>query len=184
MRSLEPLLTSILSAAASTLNENTTPVDLVHLSPGNVPAWDSCCEGSGQLWLRVVEAYPTAGPGAAFPAIDTAQKGAGMGACSVRLLALRLALGVMRCAHTIDDQGVPPTAEQMNGDALETLADFGLLLDVITCEVPTLAGAMSVKVDRWTPQGVQGGCVGGEWGFYVAFDPCLCTPAPAPEPAP
>lgn len=170
-RSMEPLLTGILSAAASSLTAAGVPAGLVHLSPGLLPAWDNCCEGSGQLWLRVMETYPTAGVGAAFPQIDTAQKGVG---CSINLLALHLGLGVMRCAHTVSDQGVFPTAAQMSSDALNTLDDLGLLLDVITCEVPALRGAMSVKVDRWTPQGVQGGCVGGEWGFYVAFDPCLC----------
>lgn len=173
MRNTEPLMTSILSVAASALNEAEVPAHLVHLSPGNLPAWDGCCSGGGQLWLRLAEAYPSAGIGAAFPAIDAAQRGVG---CGVNLLALRLGLGIMRCAHTIDSRGKAPTSAQMSGDALATYDDLGLLLDVITCEVPTLPGAMSVKVDRWTPQGVQGGCVGGEWGFYVAFDPCLCQP--------
>lgn len=182
MRDIEPLMTGILSAAASSLNAAGVTPGLVHLSPGNLPAYDNCCEGGGQLWLRLKETYPSAGIGAAFPQIDTAQKGAAGGACSVHALALNLGLGVMRCAHTIDSNGVPPTAAEMTGDALATYDDLGLLLDVIVCDVPTLAPAMTVKVDRWTPQGVQGGCVGGEWGFYVGFDPCVCQNRPEATP--
>jgi hypothetical protein len=186
MRDFEPVLTSILSAASSALNEAGVPAGLVSLTPGTSPAWDNCCEGGGQLWLRVVEVYPTAGTGSAFPQVDTAQKGVGAG-CGIHLLAVRLALGVMRCAHTISDQGVPPTAAEMSSDALATLDDLGILLDVIGCTIPTLTGVLGAKVDRWTPQGVLGGCAGGEWGFYIAVDPCLCKPLPAvypPEPEP
>lgn len=174
MRDLEPLLSSILSAASSALNDAGVPATLVHLSPGNLPAWDECCAGGGQMWLRLKDAYPTAGPGTGFPGMDAAQRG-----CKIHMLALSLGLGVMRCAHTIDDRGRFPTAAQMSADAAKTYTDLGLMLDAITCVVPTLPGASTVKVDRWTPQGVQGGCVGGEWGFFVGFDPCLCLPASA-----
>lgn len=186
MFDLAPVLTSILSAASSSLNDAGVPAALVHVAPGQQPAWDNCCEGGGQLWLRVVGVYPTSGGRAAFPAIDTQQQGVGVG-CGVHLLAVHLALGVMRCAHTISDRGVPPTADEMTDDAFATLTDMGLLLDVIGCEVPALPRVQSMKVDRWTPQGVQGGCVGGEWGFFIAVDPCLCKSLPPvypPEPEP
>lgn len=186
MRDLEPILTSILSAASSALNEAGVPASLVHLAPGTTPAWDNCCEGGGQLWLRVVEVYPTSGGRGSFPAIDTQQQGVA-GGCGIHLLAVHLALGVMRCAHTVNDQGVPPTGPEMTSDALATLTDLSVLLDVIGCEVPDVVGVQSAKVDRWNPQGVLGGCAGGEWGFFVAVDPCLCKPLPVvypPEPDP
>lgn len=172
MRSLEPVLTSILSAASSALSEAGLPAELVHLSPGDIPSFDNCCEGGGQLWLRLAEVFPTAGQDAAFPALDSAQKGG----CGVNLLALHLALGVMRCAHTIDERGRFPSGPEMTEDALGSYDDLMILLNVIVCDLDKLTGVQRVKVDRWSPRGVQGGCAGGEWGFFVAFDPCLCQP--------
>lgn len=173
MRDYEPILTSILSAASSGMASVGVPLSLVHLAPGQQVAWDSCCEGAGQLYLRLGDVFPTAGPGVPFPGKDGDQKGAG---CGIRLLAMRLHLGVIRCAHTIDNTGEPPSAAQMTSDAVRAVDDMALLLDVIACVVPGLAGVMGMKVDRWTPQGVLGGCAGGEWTFYIGVDPCLCAP--------
>lgn len=176
MRDFTPVLTSILSAAASRLNEEERPTGRTTLSPGAQVAWDDCC--AGQLYLRVIEIYPSAGRGGsgAFPQMDSVQKGVG---CGITLLAAHLALGVIRCAATLDDDGNAPTDAQMSADALGSMADLSTLLDVLGCDLSGLPGVMASKVGRWLPQGVQGGCVGGEWDFYVALDPCLCqTPAP------
>lgn len=171
MRDYLPVLTSVLSAAASALNDAGVPASLVHLAPGAVPAWDSCCEGGGQLYLRLGDVVPTGGDGSPFPTKDTVQKGVG---CGVRLLAFRLHLGVIRCAHSISNNGSPPTADEMSEDAASAVTDMAILLDVIECTVPELRGIMKVNLDRWTPQGVSGGCAGGEWTFHIALDPCLC----------
>lgn len=181
---LEPLLTGILSAAASRINDQSSPPSLIHLVPGALPAWDDCCAGGGQMYLRIVEVFPTAGQGpsgAPFPQFDTAQRGVG---CGITVIALHLAVGVIRCVHTLDDHGTPPTAAQMNGDALAIADDLAVLLDFLACDLPSVPGVMAKKVGRWTPQGAQGGCGGGEWDFYVAADPCLCQPVPEPDPEP
>lgn len=171
----EVILESILSAAASALNTAGRAPGRVELTPGTLPAWDDCCEG--QLYLRTVEIYPTAAGGAAFPAIDSKQQGVGS-ACAVNLLAVRLGLGVIRCAATVDDAGVAPTPAAVSADASLMLSDMDTLLNVLVCTVPGLWGVQRLKIDRWQPQGVQGGCHGGEWGFYIAVDPCLCQSAP------
>lgn len=174
-RNFRPIYTSILSAAASAINP-ANPVGLTHVAPGLLAAWDDCC--SGQLYLRTIEVYPTAGRNTPFPQFDAGQPGVG---CGVNLLAFHLALGVIRCAHTIDDNGTPPTADEMTGDAFDAIDDLSLLLDVISCDLLGLPGIMGVKVGRWQPQGVQGGCHGGEWDFYAAVDPCICTPVEVVE---
>lgn len=177
MRDYGPTLTSVLSAASSALNAEGRPTGRVTLSPGGPVAWDDCCEG--QLYLRVIEVYPTMGSsGAPFPQIDSAQKGVG---CGVKMLALHLGLGVLRCAATLDSDGNAPSDAAMSADTLAASADLSTLLDVIACTVPTLPGVQQMKVGRWQPQGVQGGCHGGEWDFYLAVDPCLCTPLPEPQ---
>lgn len=175
MREFTPILTSILSAAASRLNAAEVPAALVHLAPGATVAHDSCCEGGGQLYLRVIEVYPSVGNGSngvPFPQMDAAQRGVG---CGINVLAFHLALGAIRCAHVLDDSGHPPTADEMSHDAEGTMVDLALLLDTLACDLAGLPGVMQTKIGRWTPQGPQGGCAGGEWDFYVGLDPCLCV---------
>lgn len=168
----EPML-DLLLCAETALDNCGRPVDLVTIAPGQTVAWDNCCENGGQLYVRAVEVFPTAGPGASFPAIDSQQQ------CGVTLLAAQLAVGVIRCAHTIDDEGNPPTAAEMTADALGTTADMSILLDAIRC----CFGPQQrhFKLSNWTPQGVQGGCVGGEWNLFVAVSPCSCLPQDDPE---
>lgn len=165
---LKPVLKGILSAAASAFEEAGTPPGRVELSPGNLPAWDDCCEG--QLYIRVLEIFPS---GAPFPEFDSDQKGAA-GKCAIKLMAVHLGLGMIRCAHTLDDDGHAPTPEEVTEDGDEMLDDMQTLLDVIVCELESIKGVMKVKLDRWSPQGVQGDCHGGEWAFFIAMDPCLC----------
>lgn len=171
MRDYSLVLKGILSAAASALNAERRSPGRTELTPGTLPAWDDCCEG--QLYLRTIEIFPSGSP---FPAIDTQQRGVGV-ACSINMLAVHLGLGVIRCAATLDDNGAAPSPQAVTDDADEMLDDMATLLDVIACTAPTIPGVQQLKIDRWTPQGVEGGCHGGEWGFYIAVDPCLCQEA-------
>lgn len=174
-RDYSVILKSILSAAASSLNAAGRPPGRVELTPGLLPAWDDCCEG--QLYVRMIEAYPTAGQNAPFPAIDVQQRGVGAH-CGFHLLAVHIGLGIIRCAATVDDQGNPPTSAEVTADADALLEDMADLLDVLVCESQGTPGIQALKIDRWTPSGPEGGCAGGEWGAYIALDPCLCKPIP------
>lgn len=166
-------LKGILSAAASALNEDPArKPGRVELTPGILPAWDDCC--SGQLYLRVIEIYPTMGKGAPFPQIDTTQAGAS-GRCSLHAVAVHIGLGIIRCAAVLDSQGNAPTVEAVTADGDEMLLDMATLLDVLVCNSQEIAGIMSMKIDKWEPQGVDGGCHGGEWSAYLLMDPCLCS---------
>ena len=166
---LKPILQGILSANASAFVEAGTPPGRVELTPGLLPAWDDCCQG--QLYLRVREVFPT-GP---FPSFDSAQKGVNS-ACAIKLLSVSFAVGMMRCAATLDDNGNSPTPEQVSADGNLMLDDMNTILQTLVCTVPTIKGIQSLKMDRWVPQGVNGGCHGGEWGAMIAVDPCLCKP--------
>lgn len=169
---LEPILQGILSAASSAMNEAGRTPGRVELTPGALPAWDDCCEG--QLYLRIIEVYPTMGKNSPFPQIDAAQVGAAGGQCSIHMLAVHIALGILRCAATVDSNGKSPTPAQVTTDAGLMMDDMSTLLDVLVCDSQTVAGVKSLKMDRWTPTPNEGGCVGGEWGAYIAVDPCLC----------
>lgn len=169
---LSTILRGVLSAASSALNEADRPTGRVELTPGLLPAWDDCCDG--QLYLRVIEIYPSVGVGSPFPQIDTTQRGPASSTCSIKMLAVHIGLGVLRCAATVDEQGNSPTSSQVSEDEELILADMSTLLDVLVCESHKLPGIQQMKLDRWQPQGPQGGCAGGEWGAYFAVDPCLC----------
>lgn len=173
---LGPTMGALLDCAEDALIENGRPAALVHLVPGLQVAWDNCCEGEGQLWVRVLQVYPTGGPAAPFPQQDVGQS------CGVAHLAAVLGVGVVRCVHTLDDQGDPPTGQEMTGDALGMTADMAILLGAIECcfiadRRPT------PRVGVWTPQGAQGGCGGGEWQLTVGVSACGCNVQP-PPPAP
>lgn len=166
---LGPIMSDLLECADKALQEHGRPARLVHLAPGQQVAWDNCCDGQGQLWVRVISAHPSVGPNAPFPAVDAQQS------CGVSALAAVLGVGVMRCAHTIDDRGDPPSASEMTADTLDTTRDMSILLRAVQCcflpdRRPT------PKVGQWTPQGVMGGCVGGEWQVTVPVGVCDCPP--------
>lgn len=176
MQALYPILQPIVASLSGVLTDVERPVALTIVSPAGPPAHDECCDG--MAYIRLVEAFPTAGAGGnnPFPTRDNLQRGPG---CGVNLLSLHLALGVIRCAHTVNSDGTPPTQNEINFDASLVLADMGTVLDVIVCVVKEHPKVMKSVVGAWSPQGPSGGCVGGEWSFWVAVDPCLdCTPAP------
>lgn len=167
-----PTLEQILACAKAALDDAGTPVGLAFVAPGSQVAHDNCCEGGGQLWVRLIQLYPTAGSrGPAFPQNDTAQL------CGVNALAARIGVGVVRCAHTLDDDGTPPSGEDMTGDALAITQDASTLLQALLCCVPTIPsqkGKPPAKIGVWTPQGPSGGCAGGEWELTVALGTCSC----------
>lgn len=158
--SLEPTLEAILRKAVSAFAEQGTLPKEVFLAPGAEVAHDNCCDGGGELYLRVVEIYPTGRP---FPARDN-----GASVCGAALIAVTLAIGTVRCAHTVDEYGTPPSAEQMTNDELQLLDDMAILHDVLA----RLSGegvVPKVSVSSWKPQGPRGGCVSGEWVFTVGI---------------
>lgn len=173
MRDYSLLLDSVLSAVASALEEQGRATGRVERVPGLLPAWDDCC--AGQLYLRVIEVFPSGSP---FPQFDAAQRGAAGSLCAIHLLAFRIGVGVIRCAATVDDDGNAPAPARVTADQDEMLLDMATVLDVLLCTVAKeTLGVMALKMDRWQPQGVEGGCHGGEWGVYLALDPCLCSEA-------
>lgn len=173
MDDLTPVMTGILSAAASTLNDENRSPGRVELTPGAVPAWDDCC--AGQLYARVIEVFPTAGKESPFPQIDSRQRGTADAVCKIHAYALHFGLGVLRCAATVNDQGVAPSSAQVTNDAVLMYADSRSLLAVLMCDVASVRGVHQIKLGRWTPLGVEGGCMGGEWDAFVMISACGCA---------
>lgn len=158
---LGPVMEGLLACADEALTVCGRPAGRVSLQPGNSVAWDDCCEGGGQLWVRLVS--------------DVAQP-VGAQPCDLTGNQIRLGLGVVRCAYTVDDEGNPPTPGQMTEDTLKTTMDRTVLLNAIRCCDALKGGphvnAKSVRIETGLPLGVQGGCVGFEW--TLAFNLGYC----------
>jgi hypothetical protein len=86
-----------------------------------------------------------------------------------------VAVGVVRCASTVDDRGNPPSPESLTLEAAQMSQDRADLERVIRCDWGNVPGAMRVNFLRWTPFGPRGGCVGGEWQVRLLYDVCACS---------
>lgn len=153
---LAPAMQQMLACAQDGL---TFPVGRAHLAPGDQVAFDECCEGGGQLWVRLVDLRPSG-------TNTRQQRGFPCGVVSWRA---SLAVGVIRCAHTVDESGNAPTVDQLNGDTLAMTQDCVDLMQAIQC---CFSGTIADL--QWDPLGPEGGCVGGEWSFTRLFDNCPC----------
>lgn len=166
----QPVMAALLTCAHDALIENDRPVGRVQLAPGIETAWDNCCEDSGQLSVRLVQVYPTAGVNTSFPGQDTRPS------CAPTLLAARLEVEVIRCAHTLDDGGVAPSAARVTEDANNTTWDASILFQALMCCLSDgVQGVHTWVIDRWDPKGVSGGCAGGAWQLLVAVGHCGCS---------
>lgn len=148
---IRPVAQSYLDDAQRFLTKR---VGRVVMSPGNLPAWDDCCEG--QLYVRVVSVAP----------VVQSPRPAGSVFCGVLAFQVTLALGVIRCAATMNDQGIPPSAVQVSNDGWQMTQDLADLEQAMLCNDNTHT------VIGWQPQGVEGGCHGGEWQFNVRVNTC------------
>lgn len=170
-----PVLEALLDCTLAALCDSGREPGLASLVPGSDVAWDNCCgDKPGQLYVRLMEMYPTAGAGA-FPGRDTRPR------CSPNLWGVRVAVGVIRCVHTVDEQGTPPTADEMQGDALNITKDAAAVRDgILCCFVGNTRNLDGWVLEGWQPQGPRGGCAGGEWVLTLGIATCSC-PEPAEE---
>jgi hypothetical protein len=119
------------------------------LVPGGAAvAWDDCCEG--QLWVRIGRIF-------AFDRFPEPATGALR--CETTSWAAEYEVGVLRCAATVDDNGDPPTVEQLLADVERSMADAAALRQALLYD---FGGEFSlVAIGQWLPTEVEGACVGG-----------------------
>ena len=70
-------------------------------------------------------------------------------------------IGLTRCAHTLDSQGVPPSPAEIDSDAAKMYRDQRLLLAALTCCFPELFDLDPAEwaLGAFEVQPVQGGCL-------------------------
>lgn len=133
------------------------PGRTVLLAPGEMAAWDDCCDG--QVWARLVNITP-------LPS-NTPARRPGLHPCAVPELMATFELGVVRCAHSLNDRGEAPSAVQVTEDGEQSIDDMSNLFGAMRC----MDWIRSSIV--WTPQGPDGGCHGGYWQGTMLVSNCV-----------
>jgi hypothetical protein len=156
---ITPILQSILDAVVARGAECGLPSWCrTGLSHGST-AWDVCCEcsdGSGQLWVRLVDMQPD--PEFAPP---------NPGGCDQPVL-LTVGVGSLRCVPTLDESGHPPSAEEDQASAELIVWDAEVVKDAVMC------GLDERYWRTWRAMDNLGGCGGGEHTFQIPFHGCRC----------
>ena len=150
------------------------PTCRTFVAPGGPPAWDACGsvdgEREGQAWVQVAQVFPSD----QFPTQQT-----GPMRCPPSGYGVQLAVGVLRCAAVMDEQGHPPGSDHLNDDARKVARDRALVRDALRCCYLDDADPGTYVLGAWTPLGPQGGCVGGTTAITLALASCRC-PDPWP----
>ena len=125
---------------------------LCAIVPGDAAVWDY---SDGLAYVRLVDSYPST----TFPAADTTLRGS----CSAALAAT-LEVGILQC-HPINADGSPLSQEQQEESARLQTAGMRALKEAIMC-----CDLDPIVLGTFTPQGPQGGLVGGYWQINVAAE--------------
>lgn len=165
---------ALLTAVTDRLDGFAVPVCRAFLAPGAQVPWDTCCDcgsgAEGQAWVAVERMYPANGL-----AQDTSPQ-----RCHPREYAADVVVGILRCAHTVDDQGNAPAASVVSADAEKVARDRKILRDALLCGFVGEEGDPGeFRLGVWQPLGPGGGCVGGAWSATIAVPACRCEEIPA-----
>ena len=156
-----PALQVLLADCKQALELCDRPTGSASIIPGSV-SWDNCCEGGGQLWVRVQSITPQPRLG---------RSGGGQ-AGGIDAMQVKVGVGVIRCMHGLTEEGFP-TSEQMTEDAMGQALDATILFNAIRCSQYTPAVyKKSLHIADGVPLGPQGTCGGWEWS--IAFNLGLC----------
>jgi hypothetical protein len=94
--------------------------------------------------------------------------------CDNRSWAVELEMGVYRCLATLDDEGNPPSCQQIEHDAAVILSDAAAMRQAAVCCFRPGDGGRDVVVGEWAPVGPSGGCGGGVMSVTVQGYDCGC----------
>jgi hypothetical protein len=137
------------------------PVGRSFIAPGLEVAWDDCCDG--QVWVRLLQLIP-------LDQFNT-RKASGHN-CAVDVWEITAAVGVVRCVHSLNDDGQAPPPDAITLDGVQMAEDMQALMGAIQCCI------QPGSFVRWNPTGPSGGCAGGEWQFVIRIEGCGCVEVP------
>jgi hypothetical protein len=169
------------AAAATVPGQPGCPDCRACVVPGTV-AWDSCDSpcgetggSGGQLTVNVSRIYASTLD--AFPAEARIVQGK-RGCIPPPLTAVDLVVTLLRCAPSPNEEGCPPTCEDLTAAGQILHVDMVTVYDALLCCLPGTQPARRLgRLFVMGPQatvGPQGGCVGLEQRVTVALPCCAC----------
>lgn len=127
----------------------------IFLSPTPATPIDVCCSDDdcdGQAWVSVIGVRPT------YNSADIHVQDE-----------VRFELGIARCAHTLDDHGEAPSAEDLNSDTEKLARDFGAMrramLKLFVVEAGVERG--DYRLGEYDVHPVGGGCMASTHEFFL-----------------
>ena len=111
--SVQSIMANLLVCAENALSPKPGRAVVV---PGRVAAWDDCCEGRGQVAVRLVQLSPYY-DNVCGPLYDVA----------------RIGVEHVRCIATINDYGQAPSVAQVTADAGAMMEDMLALKKALLC---------------------------------------------------
>lgn len=167
---LTAIANALLECVAERLAMCERAVCRASLVPGGQAVADQCCaceddgvDGEGQLWVLVkgITAEPVA---------------PGMANCGFSFSA-ELEVGVFRCSIALQENGEPPTAQELQDEAEGMMLDAAIIRQAVVCCFP---GAANLDPMDWmlgsaAPLGPEGTCAGWAQGLTVKFSDCGCS---------
>jgi len=145
------------------------------LVPGQ-PAWDWCAADCGttcpgELYVGMRRLYPSRDFPRPFTEVRTGHS------CPPLLTAAEFTITLARCAPVADDNGIPPSCDDLAESARILHADAAGIANALHCCVPGLAAdgrRLRYLVGEQRVIGPQGRCVGLEQIVTVALGGCAC----------
>lgn len=126
--------------------------------PGPEVPWDSCevnaAGDNGQLWANLLPTFSIQGEG------------------SCQVITFQAEIGIVRCAATLDDDGNPPTVQQVALDAAQQAEDADAIYRAVMCCPSRSEAVRSMILSAWRPVGPSGGCAGGIWTVRGVLNVC------------
>lgn len=149
-----PLMVQMQQCLCETLTERgLMPGDcFCGVMPGDTAPWDY---QDGLAYVRLVDSYPST----SFPAANT-----NPGTSCAAMLVATLEVGLLQCIP-ISPDGSPLTQAQQYEVTRHQMAGMRAVQQAIACcEIPLMV------LGSYTPQGPQGGLVGGYWQINVGAE--------------
>lgn len=138
-----------------------------YLVPGEI-VWDDC--HCGMLAQTITDVVPSNTPPS--PATDTRQT-----ACGPGIAVIRVTLVVVRCMPVTDDNGNPPSCDEMLSVATCVESDRAAMRKASACKLREMREAYTVLefgVNGAATIGPQGGCVGSQLTYWFAIHDDTC----------
>lgn len=167
-----PIAQALIDCLTQVLAQCGDPTCRASLVPGAAAAWDKCdCAKTGcggQSWVLINSITP-------LNLLDGAN--AGTVSCAWEY-EMQMTMGVLRCSKAMENDGSPPSAQQLEDEATRMLKDAARMREAAMCCWPLAVNPPLEKgmwqLGAWSSLGPDGSCAGGQMIVIARFNECRC----------